>query len=514
MTAAQISAPQLLIGHGARCAGHSVPHKLALYDTSGTQRTFGQLTDRMRRLGILARDHFCLEKGVRAALIAPNCIDYAEVVMGLADAGITVVTVNPESTIPELEYIFANSDTQLVMTHPGCLDKVQASVTADIKLLELGESLEDALAKVNDCEAYIDADAEDIFCISYTSGTTGKPKGVQLSHRGRSTMFMLALAGSYGTHTPDIHALAVSPFFNGGGLAHLLGPLFFGGTVGIAGKFSADTALRLLQNHITFAALAPTQLTAMLETGSWGNLPALRALVTNSSASSKALKERLIDQVGEGRLYDSYGSTESGVTAILHPADLMHKAGSIGRPVPGARMGVFDIGNRQVKPGESGELACQVPWLFSGYLNDPLASESVLRDGWYATGDLAYVDADGFFHIVGRKKQVIITGGQNVFPLEVENAILEHPSISEVAVVGVPDDYWGEAVTAAYNTRPGTAAEPEENLRNFVKAKLTGYKVPKRFIKMDDLPKNGTGKIQHSEILQRIIRQNQTEQKR
>ena len=361
----QRDAAALLIGYGVRCAARATPGKVALTDLAGNRRTYAELDDRARRIGVMARDGFGLARGDRVALVAPNRIDYAECVMGLADAGIGVVTVNPDSTADELAYVLNHSAARLVLADAAIVDKLRTVVANEVPVLGMDESLSAQLGKVASGVRYIDAEETDVFAVSYTSGTTGKPKGVLLSHRARTSMFLLAIAATYGTHTPGIRALTVSPYFNGGGLAHLLAPLYFGGSVQVVAGFDAAVVLAALEEEITFAALVPTQLTAMLDVHAWGDMPKLAALVTNSAAAPQQLKERLIERLGPNRLYDSYGSTECGVTSVLRPDQILARPRSIGRPVPGAMMTVLNEAGEEVENGEVGELACRMPWLFS-----------------------------------------------------------------------------------------------------------------------------------------------------
>ena len=501
---ARREATSLLIGYGVRCAARATPGKIALTDLAGGRRSYAELDDRARRIGVMARDGYGLAKGDRVALIAANRLEYAECVIGLADAGIGVVTVNPASTPDELAYILNHSDARLVIAETAVVDRLKTVVAGDVPLLVVGAVLDAQLERVAPDVRHIDAEETDVFAISYTSGTTGKPKGVLLPHRARTSMFLLALAGTYGAHTPAMRALTVSPYFNGGGLAHLLAPLYFGGSVQVISGFDAEVVLAALGDGVTFTALVPTQLTAMLDVRSWGELPALEALVTNSSAAPQQLKEQLVERLGPNRLYDSYGSTECGVTSVLRPEQILAKPRSIGRPVPGAMLTLLNEAGEEVANGDVGELACRMPWLFSGYLHESGGPFGNGANAWCRTGDLATRDEEGFYFVAGRKKQVIITGGQNVFPVEVENAMVRHPAIREVAVVGVSDAYWGEAVSAAYTLRQGVNAVSAADLRDFLRSKVTGYKVPKHFVNVDVLPKNATGKIVHREVQQAV----------
>jgi len=228
-------------------------------------------------------------------------------------------------------------------------------------------------------------------------------------------------------------------------------------------------------------------------------MPALRTIMSNAAALPQAVKERIVGYFGAGLLHETYGSTEAGVVTNLRPQDQLLRKQSVGRPFAVTRIRLLDDDGRDVKDGEVGELYSLSPYIFNGYYNQPEETAAALRDGWVTAGDLARRDADGFLYIVDRKKDMVVTGGFNVYPREVEEILHRHPAVLEAAVIGVPDQKWGEALSAVIVTRPGMNVRPPE-LEAHCRESLAGYKVPKSFRFIDALPRNAGGKVLKNEL--------------
>ncbi len=490
------------IGHGLRAAAGRLPGKVALTDERGRQRSYAELLANIHRIARFVHDELGLRHGDHAALMAGNSIEFVELAVGLSEAAIPPAMISPRATAPEVEHICNDSGAKVLFVDRESARAVNAARLQGVKsIFVIEDALPDIQSRCSDEPLDLDIGESDIFSIPYTSGTTGKPKGVLLSHRARVQMMLFAVAGSYGIHNPDCRALAMSPFFNGGGFANVLAPIFFGGSCHIFPRFMAEPMLKTVEaRRITNMFMVPTQFHALFALGDEVlqkyDTSSLKVINSNAAPLPQPTKEKIDAYFGSEVLYDAYGSTEFGSATALRPYDQLRKLSCVGLPQPGCEIRVVDADDKPVAAGEVGEIFVRSPWLFSGYLNAPEATAEAMRDGWCTVGDLGRLDEEGYLYLVDRKKNVIITGGQNVFPREVEDVLYDHPQVHEAAVVGRPDDYWGEAVVAFIVPARGETP-PTEALKSFCKQRLTGYKVPKDFVLRESLPKNATGKILH-----------------
>jgi long-chain acyl-CoA synthetase len=340
----------------------------------------------------------------------------------------------------------------------------------------------------------------DPFTLVYSSGTTGKPKGILISHRSRVLTFH-AMAMEYGCYGPDDRFLALAPLAHGAGFAFAMSALYFGAYVEILPKFDAAQVLeKLSMEPFTGVFLVPTHfqnifaLPDAVLVRHRGRARALRAIISNAAALPQATKEMIVAYFGEGLLHESYGSTEAGIVTNIRPADQLRTRQSVGRPFATTFVRLLDDAGREVPEGQVGELYSRSPFLFDGYWNDPEQTRACMRDGWVSAGDLARRDAEGFYYIVDRKKDMIVSGGINVFPREIEEVLHRHPDVREAAVVGVPDEQWGERLRAFIVRRSGATLTPEAVVEH-CRAHLSGYKVPRDVRFIDELPRNAGGKI-------------------
>jgi long-chain acyl-CoA synthetase len=353
------------------------------------------------------------------------------------------------------------------------------------------------LAKAGSGRCPVTVTEKDIFSVPYTSGATGRPKGVMLAHRGRvlSAFVMAVEQQCYG---PDDRAVATTPMFHGAGFLMALVPIFFGGSVEILPRFDIARLLGAISaNQATSAYMVPTHLAAMLEMGrevERFDLRSLKAVISGTAPLAQAMKARIIEVMGEGKLYERYGTTETSIATALRPVDQLRKQACVGQALPLTHLRLLDEAGNDVPPGEVGELAVSSPYLFSGYLNLPEATAKAMRGDWVVTGDLARFDDEGYVYLVDRKNDMIISGGENVYPREVEEVLLAHPAVAECGVVGLPHAYWGEQVTAFVAMRAGMSASAED-LMAACREKLSRYKVPKEIRFVPKLPRNTMGKV-------------------
>lgn len=497
------------MGQGLRAAALRDPAKICATDEAGRERTFGDYIANVNRIARHVHEKLGLRRGDHAAIMSSNSIEYLEIAIGLSEAIVPPAMINPRAKPAEVTHICNDSGAKLLFVEKSALKTVQA---AELDSVETIICIEDELPGIYESTSReplgLDVQETDIYSIPYTSGTTGKPKGVLLTHRSRVLMMLFAQGGSYRVFNPDGRGLATTPFFNGGGFSNAIAPLFFGGYTHIMPKFDAERVLEVIEEkRITNMFMVPTQFHGVLALGDdvldKADVSSLKLVLSSAAPLPQATKEKLSAFFGNDVLFDAYGSTEFGSATALRPYDQLRKNACVGLPQPGCEVRLLDNDGNRVPRGEVGQVYVRSPWFFAGYWNNPKATEECFRDGWCTVGDLGRLDEEGYLYIVDRVKNVIITGGQNVFPREVEDTLYRCEPVHEAAVVGKPDDYWGEAVVAFVTFKPGQSMSAEE-LIAFCKQEMSGYKVPKEIIVRDSLPKNGTGKIMHKTLREEL----------
>jgi acyl-CoA synthetase (AMP-forming)/AMP-acid ligase II len=309
---------------------------------------------------------------------------------------------------------------------------------------------------------------------------------------------MFVMAVEQQCYGPSDRAVATTPMFHGAGFLMALVPVFFGGQVEILPRFDIERLLGAISAmHATSAYMVPTHFAAMLEMGKQVerfNLRSLKAVISGTAPLAQAMKAKIIPVIGEGKLFERYGTTETSIATALRPEDQLRKIACVGQALPLTHLRILDDEGNDVPQGEVGELTISSPYLFSGYLNLPEQTAKVTRGDWVVTGDLARFDEEGYVYLVDRKNDMIISGGENVYPREVEEILLAHPAVAECGVAGVPHPYWGEQVTAFVVLRPGMNASAED-LMTACREKLSRYKVPKEIKFLEKLPRNTMGKV-------------------
>ncbi|GIH02380.1 acyl-CoA synthetase [Rhizocola hellebori] len=470
----------LSIAGGVREFARATPKTVAVIDGE-RQLTYAELDDRSSRLAqaLLGRG---LTPGDRVGVLLGNRMEYPEIAAGLAKAGLVMVPLNPRLTMPEIEFILDHSQAR------AWIADGDYSCT-----LRLDDTYEKALAEASSHDPRIAVDERETFCVAYTSGTTGDPKGVQISHRSRVlTFYASALEWGLG---PGRRTIAVAPMYHGAGFAFGYTAVFCGGTVSMLRSFDPAALLEMIaRDRAQSVFLVPThaQLLRPLMDGSH-DLSSLDTLFFNAAALPKPLKEWVLDAFAGVGVHELYGSTEAGVVTNLRPAHARSKAGSVGHPWFATEVRVVDDEGQPVPAGTPGELFSRSPYLMNGYLHNEAATAAcTTQDGFLTSGDVVVVDDEGFISIVDRKKDVIITGGVNVYPRDVEEALVTHPLVREAAVVGVPDERWGESVTAFVVCHDSLTTEA---LDAHVRERLAGYKTPKSYQVVEALPRNAAGKV-------------------
>ncbi len=496
-------------------------------DTAGDRRAivdaerdldYTALCDRTRRCAAVLRDAG-VERGDRVAILLGNRSAYLETVFASARLGAIAVPVNARFTPPEIQRILDDC-TPRILIHESGLSKQAEVASALSKLSRVrritcgGEDdpYEAALAASRPLCDLEPVSPEDPMLLLYTSGTTGVPKGALLPHR--KTLFNSLNTQLYFELTRSDRTLVPLPLFHSFGLLILALPtLYTGGSVYLMPRFDPDEVWEIVdREQITLLGGVPTMFQSLLE--ALGREPAtrlnrdsLRFMFTAGAAVSAELvlsfeKRNLV-------LKQGYGQTETSILCCLDARDAIRKAGSVGRPVFHVDLRVIDretlsdrIGGwRDVAVGETGEIVARGPITFLGYWNLPEATAETLRGDWVRTGDLATVDAEGFVTLVARARDMYISGGENVYPAEIENAFAEHPTIREVAVVGIPDAKWGETGRAYVVPAEGSALDTEA-LLEWASERLARFKLPSEFVVVDSLPRTASGKVQKHRLPQ------------
>jgi long-chain acyl-CoA synthetase len=488
------------IAAALRAAAAISTDKIAIRDADRSI-SHRQLCQRIDQVSSAAMNSLGLGPGDAVLLVASNCLEYVEIVAGLAQIGVLTATLTPRLNLREIEAIAKDCNAKAVIA-----DEASADLLGELKLplRRIGE----------DYEAWLEAAPSDLMppalpanqpvLAPYTSGSTGQPKGVLLSGESRLAL-MRGSIETYRCFGQDDNFLAVSPLCYGGGLLYALTVLVAGGTCTIAREFDAEQTLKdMAGGQITGVFLVPTHFHQMLSLPAeilarYRSPGALRAIISNAAPLSDELRLRVLDYWGEGLLNETYGSTEAGVTSNLPPADQRRKKKCVGLPFPQIEMRIVDAAGHEVPVGEVGELLIRSPYRFNGYLNRPAETAEVVRGDWLAIGDLARRDDEGYYYIVGRAKDMILSGGINIYPKEIEDALTAHPSVSEASVVGFEDPQWGESVGAAVVLHAGQTLEAGD-LAAHVRQTLAAYKTPRRVILLDALPKGPMGKVQKAEV--------------
>ena len=491
------------VGSGIRSSLARNPLKIAL-SCGERVLTYAALVDRIDRVSTLVRDAFKLAIGNRIAICAQNCLEYIEIVTGASDAGLCVAQINPKLSAAEIGFILNDCGARAVFVTPQTEVLVRA---ADCPALErivvIGPEYDDLLARVVRLAERLQVDEWQAFSMPYTSGTTGNPRGVTLPHRSR-TMTFFGMASEYGCYGPDDHYLATAPLFHGAGYSFAHAAIFFGGSCEILTGFDPETVItKLHETRASGTFMVPTHFHGIfglekkiLEKNRGVHL---KGLVSNAAALPQRTKELIVNYFGDGILHETYGSTEAAIVTNLRPVDQLRKQQCVGQPFTMNDVKLLDEQGLPVKTGEIGELYSNSPYLFLGYWNKPEATAAGFRDGWFTAGDLARMDDEGFIYLVDRKKDMFISGGVNVYPREIEEVLFTVPGIRDAAVVGMPDDYWGE-VGHAFVVLQSGATMTAENIAAACKDRLAGFKIPKRVSFIDVLPRNAAGKVLKTEL--------------
>jgi long-chain acyl-CoA synthetase len=464
--------------------------------------SYRQLSDAARRVaGLLASAG--VSRGDRVGLMMPNIPAFPAAFYGALTAGAVVVPMNPLLKSREVAYYLSDSGARLLFAwrdFAGEAAKGAADVGAEVIQVDDAD-LRSALEGHGPAASSADADDTDDAVILYTSGTTGQPKGAQLTHGGLARNARLTAETLLQNHPNDV-MMGCLPLFHVFGLTcGLNATVLAGGTLTLLPRFDAGKALDIIaRDRVTIFEGVPTMYAGMLHhpAADSADTTSLRVCVSGGAAMPVEILRGFEEKFG-CVILEGYGLSETSPVASFNHPNRPRKPGSIGTPVEGVEMRLVSDSGDPVPAGEVGEIAIRGHNLMKGYWGKPAATAEAVPDGWFRTGDLARIDDDGYYYIVDRKKEMIIRGGYNVYPREIEEALHEHPAVAEVAVIGMPHAELGEEVGAAVALKPGAEATPAE-LQQFVKARVAAYKYPRRVWLVAGLPKGPTGKILRREV--------------
>ena len=504
----------LNFGQMLSCHARLSPSRIGARDLDRAM-TFAQWNARSCRLAN-ALLGLGLAKGDRVAILAYNCVEWVEIYAAMAKAGLVAVPVNFRLVAAEARYILENAGASALIVQDelaGIVEELRGDLpVARDRLVHFGKSpcpagyrsYEDLLAAASDREPGQQVSPADPWMLMYTSGTTGRPKGAIRSHRG-GALLSLVTQVELGIHRND-DALLVMPMCHANSLYFFGAFSYCGGTTTIYSRKSFDPehcVKTLAENGSSFTSLVPTHYSMMLGLSDAVrqryNLERVTRLMISSAPARQDTKRQVMDMFRNSGLFELYGATETGWVTMLHPHEQFTKLGSVGRECVGsAAIKILDDSGQEVADGQTGELYSATPYAFDGYWKLPEKTAEAFRGDHCTVGDMASRDADGYIHLVDRKSNMIISGGENVYPSEIEAFVATHPLVSDVAVIGLPDAKWGERVHAVIVLHEGASLD-QASLIAWCKERMAGYKRPKScaFVRSEEIPRNATGKILH-----------------
>jgi acyl-CoA synthetase (AMP-forming)/AMP-acid ligase II len=491
-------------GAGVRFHASRAPDHLALREAdTDRSRTYAELDDRARRVAHVLHA-LGVRRGDRVSVMVPNSIEFFEAVHGCGRLGVVVVPINVHFKADETGWIVTDSGSTAVVVAAELLDALAG--VPDVARLVVGDDYEAALAAAPDGEVD-DADlVGDAWptTMAYTSGTTGRPKGVAIGADDfrRRAAGVAAGGQRWGLGTDDVHLL-VGPSYHSGPLFWSQMHLAFGGTVVVMHKWDAQRALELIEQfQVTNTHMVPANFTRILDlpddVRSAYDLSSLKIVAHAAAPCPVPLKRAFMDFVGAEKVWEYYGASEGGGT-VISPEEWLEHPGSVGKPFPGNEFVILDDDGNELSPGEVGTVYARPAESSFRYHNDDEKTEQAHRNGFFTVGDAGYLDADGYLYLTDRKSDMVISGGVNIYPREVEDALLRHPDVVDVAVLGVPDDSWGEVLLAVVQRRRGSSLD-EDGVVSWVREKLADYKRPRIVEFVDEVPRDPNGKVRKPKL--------------
>jgi long-chain acyl-CoA synthetase len=467
------------------------------------QRTYAQLDDRARRVAQVLHG-LGVQRGDRVAVMVPNSIEFFEAVHGAGRLGAIVVPVNVHFKADEAGWVVSDSGATAVVVHESLVPALEQ--VPDVPRLVVGDGYEEALASAPDGEVEPDDVIGDGWptTMAYTSGTTGRPKGVAIGKDDfrRRAAGVGAGGERWGITHEDVH-LAVGPLYHSGPLYWSQMHLALGATVVVMPKWDAAEALEIVgRDGVTSTHMVPANFQRILalpeDVRAAADLSSLRLVLHAAAPCPVPVKRAFMDYVGAEKVWEYYGASEGGGT-VISPQEWLEHPGSVGRPFPGTVFAILDDDGNELPPGEVGTLWVNPADSSFEYHNDEEKTAATHRDEFFTVGDAGYVDEDGYLYLTDRKSDMVITGGVNVYPREIEECLLGHDEVVDCAVLGVPDDEWGEILYAIVQPTPGAALD-EDGVVAYVRERMADYKRPRVVELVDELPRDPNGKVRKPKL--------------
>ncbi len=477
----------------------------------GRHVTFSQLNRRANQIANAVHG-LGLKRGDAVGVLLYNCYEWIEIFHALARIGVAMVPINYRFVSREIEYIMRNSEAKALIygsQFAEIIDQVRANFNdvPEDRLIRIGEKgpgreYESWLNQGSSEEVIVPVDETDVMYLGYTSGTTGFPKGIQFMNGSR---LFHALVFSHELSLTGLDRILINmPYYHGNALFFTVITVYMGGQAVIMTKFDAENTLATIERYRTTAtSMVPTQYERILNLAEdvkrKYDIRSMKKFICSSSPLFPQIRLSILDWVHEANLYEFYGSAEAGLVSVMRPEDHRKKPNSVGKTALLQQVRLLDDEKREVPIGEVGEIYSRGPMMFGGYFKMPEVTEESMHEGFFSAADMAYMDEDGYFYLTGRKKDMIISGGENVYPDEIEKVITLHPSVFEAAVVGVPDTEWGEVPKAFVVCRKGSKVAETEILE-YCRARLAKYKCPKSVEFPESIPKSPMGKILRTKL--------------
>jgi len=487
----------------------ALPDKVFMYYKDIT-KTFKELNDISNRIGngLLSLG---IKKGDRVTLLIPNKPEFVYAWFGLMKIGAIMVPINTQFKPDEIKYIINNSEANTIIT-TGSFQETVIKMKNDMPLLKniiVSEPKDkagivpfDNILSTNSSEPDVPVDEYDYASFIYTSGTTGYPKGVIDTHHNYiANAHQIVEAADF---TEKDRAMLILPLFHcNAQVVTVLAPMYAGASFVLMEGFSPKEFLPAIDRYkpSTFSGV-PTVYAILnsLPDAEKYDLSSLRFVICGAAPMPVEVFTTF-EKKYKAFILEGYGLSEATCASIINPLKGKRKIGSIGKPLNGQEIKILDDNNNELPQGQIGEICIKGDVVMVGYYKNPEATASAIKNGWLHTGDLGYIDEEGYFYIIGRKKEMIIRGGENIYPKEIEEVLYKYPKVQDAAVVGIPDPKWGEEVFAFLVPKQG-AQISEQEITAFLKEKIADYKIPKRFVFLDNFPKTATGKIQKNKLIE------------